>query len=101
MERRGDEVHVDIDEARAASSPNVVRWVLGISLAAAIVLLSAIWIFGAATGDHAEPTAREAREAIAGQRPGTDTDTIVDERADELGEPVTDRDTQGPGRVEN
>lgn len=98
MERRGDEVHVDIDEARAGSSPNVVRWVLGISLVAAIVLLSAIWIFGAATGDHAEPT---ASDVITEQRPGTDTDTIVDERADELGEPVTDRDTQGPGRVEN
>jgi hypothetical protein len=100
MERRGDEVHVDIDEARAGSSPNVVRWVLGISLVAAIVLLSAIWIFGAASGDHAEPTTSEAI-AEQQQRASTDTDAIVDDRADELGEPVTDRDTQGAGRVEN
>lgn len=98
MQREGDEVHVETDEARGASSPNIVRWVLTISLLAAILALSAIWIFGAATGDHAEPT---VSETIAGQRPGTDTDTIVDDRADELGEPVTDRDTQGAGRVEN
>lgn len=100
MERRGDELHVDSDEARAGSSQNIVRWVLGISLLAAILALSAIWIFGAATGDHAEPT---ATKAIAEQRQeaGTDTDTIVDERADELGDPVTDSDAQGAGRVEN
>ena len=49
MERQGDEVHFETDEARGASSPNIVRWVLGISLFAAIVLLSVIWILGAAT----------------------------------------------------
>ena len=48
MERQGDEVHFETDEARGASTPNIVRWILGISLVAAIALLSAIWIFGAA-----------------------------------------------------
>lgn len=48
MERQGDEVHFETDEARGASSPNIVRWVLGISLFAAIALLSVIWISGAA-----------------------------------------------------
>ena len=100
MQRQGDELHIDTDEARAAATPNVVRWVLAISLLAAIVLLSAIWIFGAATGDHAEPTV-SATIAEQGEATGTDTDTIVDDRADEIGEPVTERDTQGPGRVEN
>jgi hypothetical protein len=100
METRGDEVHIDSDEARAGSSQNIVRWVLGISLLAAIVLLSAIWIFGAATGDHAEPT---VTKAITEQREeaGTGTDSIVDDRADELGDPATDSDTRGAGRVEN
>ena len=48
MERQGDEVHLETDEARGASTPNIVRWVLGISLFAAIALLSVIWISGAA-----------------------------------------------------
>ena len=56
MERQGDEVHIETDEARGASSPNIVRWVLGISLFAAIALLSVIWIAGAATqGEDERP----------------------------------------------
>ena len=54
MERQGEEVHFETDEARGASSPNIVRWVLGISLFAAIALLSAIWIFGAASRVESE-----------------------------------------------
>jgi len=54
MERQGDEVHIETDEARGASTPNIVRWVLGISLFAAIALLSVIWISGAATQGDAE-----------------------------------------------
>ena len=49
MQRQGEETHFETDEARGASSPNIVRWVLGISLFAAIALLSVIWISGAAT----------------------------------------------------
>ena len=45
----GEEVHIDTDEARGGSTPNRVRWILGISLLGAIVLLSAVWIFGAAS----------------------------------------------------
>ena len=46
MERKGDEVHVETEEARGAESTGVMRWVLGISLLLAIGLLSAIWMFG-------------------------------------------------------
>jgi len=63
MERQGDEVHFETDEARGASTPNIMRWVLGISLFAAIALMSAIWIFGAANrvqGDEAD----EARTRV-------------------------------------
>jgi nitrogen fixation-related uncharacterized protein len=60
MERQGDEVHIETDEARGASTPNIVRWVLGISLFAAIVLLSVIWIAGAAT--QGEDPAGDPRE---------------------------------------
>lgn len=35
------------DEARAGTTPRIARYVLGISLALAIITLSAIWITGA------------------------------------------------------
>jgi hypothetical protein len=49
MHREGEEIHVDSDEARGASTPGVMRYVLGISLLLAIVLLSLIWIIPAFT----------------------------------------------------
>ncbi|HWK41336.1 MAG TPA: hypothetical protein VNR60_05330 [Croceibacterium sp.] len=48
-------LHAETDAARAGSTPNVVRWILAISLLAAIILLSAIWITGALTNDDAQP----------------------------------------------
>ncbi len=50
MEREGDEVHVDTDEARGGSTPHVVRWVLAISLTLAVIAMSAVWIVPAITG---------------------------------------------------
>jgi hypothetical protein len=47
MERHGDEIHVTTEEARSGSTPHIVRYVLGISLALAIAAMSAIWITGA------------------------------------------------------
>ena len=47
MERQGDEVHIQTDEARGGSTPNVVRYVLAIGLFLAIAALSLIWITGA------------------------------------------------------
>ena len=55
MEREGDEVHVNTDEARSGSTPHIVRYVLFISLFLAIAALSAIWIFGAAEGPQHPP----------------------------------------------
>ncbi len=49
MERRGDEVHIETDEARAGESSGVVRWVLGISLTLAVIAMSAVWIIPALT----------------------------------------------------
>ena len=48
MEQQGKEIHIEDDAARAGSTQNTVRWILGISLLLAIVLLSAIWMSGAA-----------------------------------------------------
>lgn len=47
MERHGDEIHITTEEARAGSTPHIVRYVLGISLTLAILALSAVWIIGA------------------------------------------------------
>lgn len=49
MERRGEEVHVDTDEARGGSTPHIVRYVLLISLVLAIIALSVTWMTGALT----------------------------------------------------
>lgn len=37
-------VHIEDDDARGASTPGVLRYVLGISLLLAIVALSLVWI---------------------------------------------------------
>lgn len=44
MRRLENEVHLDADEARGGSTPNIVRYVLLFSLALAVLALSAIWI---------------------------------------------------------
>ena len=44
MQRVGDEVHLDEDEARSGSTPHIVRYVLLASLVLAILAMSAIWI---------------------------------------------------------
>ena len=63
MERQGEQVHVTHEEARAASTPNIVRYVLIVSLALAIAALSAIWIIGAVStpqGSHAAAISNQA-----------------------------------------
>jgi len=49
MDRQGDEVHVETNEARGGSTPHIVRYILAISLFLAIAALSLIWITGALT----------------------------------------------------
>lgn len=49
MQRHGDEIEVTETEASAGVKNHNVRIVLGVSLLLVIVLLSAIWITGAAT----------------------------------------------------
>ena len=71
-------VHRTAEEARGGSTNNIMRWVLGISLAAAIIAMSAIWIFGAASQSDAEDEANVAtREAEASNDQTSSTDSIV------------------------
>ena len=65
MNTQGEEVHFETEKARAAASPNIVRWILAISLLAAIVLLSAIWIFGASTTNPPTESVEATKTALA------------------------------------
>lgn len=56
METRPQEVHISKDEARGGSTPHIVRYVLLVSLALAVIALSAIWITGAVTTSDAPAT---------------------------------------------
>ena len=47
MRRVGEEVHLEVDEARGGSTPHIVRYALMISLTLAILAMSAIWVTGA------------------------------------------------------
>ena len=49
MERHGEEVDVDTDEARGGSTPHIVRYVLIISTLLAAAALTIVWVTGAFT----------------------------------------------------
>jgi hypothetical protein len=99
MENRDGEIHVETDEARGATNNNIVRWVLLISLFGAIVLLSIIWITGAATqGDEEQNVEVTSRAQEVSEEQGSEgTDSIVGEDADEL----ETADDAATGTVEN
>jgi hypothetical protein len=77
----GEEPHFETDAARGASTPNIVRWILLVSLFAAIALLSIIWITGAATQSEEEGT---VSHEVRNRADVENTDSIVGEDADEL-----------------
>ncbi|MFC4257157.1 hypothetical protein GRI97_16195 [Altererythrobacter xixiisoli] len=93
MEDSSHTVHRETDQARAGSTPNVVRWVLGIGLFAAIALLSAIWIFSAATtNDDVKGPVSEVETSGGGMMADPTTSAP---------EPVTDEAAGTPPRVNN
>lgn len=67
MERRGEEIHLDTEEARSGEASNVVRYVLSIALVLAIIALSIIWITGAATAPQGERTGVVTNQATPRQ----------------------------------
>ena len=50
MERHGEEVEVTTEEASAASRPHIVRYILVISLALAVIAMTLVWVVPALTG---------------------------------------------------
>jgi hypothetical protein len=93
----GNEPHFETDAARGASTPNIVRWILLVSLFAAIALLSIIWITGAATQSEEEGT---VSHEVRNRADIEDTDSIVGENADELEAAEPGDDTVTP-TIEN
>lgn len=88
----GDELHIDDQEASGGEKTGVMRWVLAISLLAAIVLLSAIWMTGALTqGDTEEEITQTG--VIDDMQDGEATDSIVSDDADDLEAAISDAET--------
>ncbi|KLI62954.1 hypothetical protein [Aurantiacibacter marinus] len=78
--KKGDEIHIEDDDAMAGSKTGHVRWILGISLFVAIALLSAIWIFGAWSQGNVEEEATQSavmQDNQDAQEAGDSTDSIV------------------------
>ncbi|MEO6717537.1 MAG: hypothetical protein ABIM50_09885 [Novosphingobium sp.] len=71
MQKFGDEVHIETDEARGGSTPHIVRYVLLISLILAILALSTIWIMGALSMQPAQGGPVSAEEHALGGTPGS------------------------------
>lgn len=83
MAVQGDEVHTETDEARGGSTPHIVRWILGISIFLGIVLLSAVWIFGALSQEDIEEEATVGGIA-EDMAEGGDTDGVIIDNVDEI-----------------
>lgn len=71
MQKFGDEVHIETDEARGGSTPHIVRYVLLISLTLAIIAMSTIWIIGALSMRPAQGDPVTAEEHALGGTPGS------------------------------
>jgi hypothetical protein len=100
MHNEGNEPHFETDEARGGSTPHIVRWILAISLFGAIALLSIIWITGAATqGDAEQSVSVSDRIHETAEDEGSDTDSIVSDRFDELDAPEPGDADRDPART--
>ncbi len=90
MHKEGDEVHVDTTEASGGSKEGVVRWVLIVGTLLAIILLSAVWMTGAAFQGDREEEATMTGNIEAMEDDGDDTDGLVGDRLDEIDGAGTD-----------
>lgn len=97
MPTNGNDIHAEIDDARAGSTPNIVRWVLGISLLAVIVLLTAIWVIGAWSSD--QNTHRAGAEVNAAQNNGQ-KDSVLSDHADQMNA-ATPSESKDPQNMPN
>ncbi len=79
-DNRDSKVRIDEEDVSGGSKEGVVRWVLGIGLLLAIVLLSVIWIVPALMqGDAEEEATMTGTMGARGAAIGSDTDGIIEE----------------------
>ena len=94
MRSNGEQVHADMEAARGASTPNVVRWVLGISLLAAIILLTVIWLIGAWSSDQNTQSVGAQIRAEQKAAGGSTNDGIVSDQAGQMNGAQSGEDTR-------
>jgi hypothetical protein len=94
MRQDGEQIHMDVDEARAASTPNVTRWVLTFGLLGAIILLTLIWVIGAWSSDQHTQTVDAQIRAEEKAGSGGNTDSIVGDQPNpsNAGTPATNNE---------
>lgn len=83
MQSDGNKTEVTDVEARAGSKEGVVRWVLIIGTLLAVILLSAIWIFGAASQDPADSQINVS-DRIQAEDQAAGIDGVTIDEADEV-----------------
>ena len=88
----GDEVHIEDDDASAGTKTGHVRWILGISLLAAVAILSAIWIFGAFTQSDVENESSRASTEQETPAETMDTDPVLTDADNDPAELETPQD---------
>ncbi len=71
METPRREVHIDTDEARAGSTPGVVRYVLLIGIALVVIAFAVIWLVGASTSNQHNNATEDSQRAVAEQQQKT------------------------------
>jgi len=101
VERQGNEVHIDADEARAGSTPHTVRWILAAGLLLVIVFFAIIVMVGSATQSENEEHQTLRVQAQDQQTGDTDTDGIVSDRFDSLPNAPQEGGQIPPGRSGN
>ena len=85
MQKQGDEVHIDDTAASGGSKEGVVRWILIAGTLLAIILLSIIWMTGAATQDDVESEVNATGKLDAmSEEEGDATDSIVGDEEPEV-----------------
>ncbi|WP_271078580.1 hypothetical protein [Aurantiacibacter sp. MUD61] len=82
--KKGEEIHIEDDDAMAAQSTGHLRWILAVSLLAALALMSAIWIFGAfSQGDAEEEITMSGTQEFENDPEGepvvSEDDTLADD----------------------
>lgn len=68
MDTKDQQIHVEKDEARAGSTPGIVRYVLAISLVLVVIAFTVIVMTGALSSDQKGDSQSASQRAVAEQK---------------------------------